>query len=170
MSEHNVYQFTVQKLNGEPVSLSEYRNKVLLIVNIASECGFTPQLKDLETLRQSINSPDFEVLAFPSNDFGHQTPLEGQALGKFCTINYHTHFPVFSTIHVRGSKAHPLYKFLSHRKANGGMSLSPKWNFHKYLVNADGEVEDFYYSFTKPDASRIKKRIARLLGLIPQHA
>jgi glutathione peroxidase len=119
--------------------------------------------------RQHIDHPDFEILAFPSNDF-HQTPLEGAAIGKFCSINYHTKFPVFDCIHVRGSKAHPLYKFLASRRANGQNSLSPKWNFHKYLINREGEVADYFYSFTRPDSAKIKRLVRNLLELVPQPA
>ncbi|MXV15830.1 glutathione peroxidase [Hufsiella ginkgonis] len=167
MSDKSIYQFEVQRLNGETISLSEYRNKVLLIVNTASECGFTPQLENLEHLRQLVGSEDFEILAFPSNDFGGQEPLEGSAIGKFCKMNFHTKYPVFDKIHVRGAKAHPLYKFLAARRQNGRNSASPRWNFHKYLINREGEVEDYYYPFTKPDSGRIVKRIQRLLDLMP---
>lgn len=163
MNKKSVYQFTVQKLNGEPMSLGTYKGKVLLIVNIASECGFTPQLKDLENLRKDYEAEDFEILAFPSNDFGGQEPLEGFALGDFCEKNYGVSFPVFEKIRVRGDYAHPLYKFLSDKKVNGHVGASPRWNFHKYLINTRGETVDFFYPFTKPNSSRIKKRINKLL-------
>ncbi len=167
MSDKSIYQFSVRKLDGEMVSLSEFRNKVLLIVNTASECGFTSQLEDLETLRNEFGQEDFEILAFPSNDFGGQEPLEGSALSKFCRINFHAHYPVFDKIHVRGAQAHPLYKFLSSRRENGNSGSSPRWNFHKYLVNRDGELEDYFYSFTKPCSQRIRRRIRNLLELSP---
>jgi glutathione peroxidase len=108
MNQKSVYQFTVQKLNGEHMSLGIYEGKVLLVVNIASECGFTPQLKELESLRKDYQGEDFEILAFPSNDFGGQEPLEGFALGDFCEKNYGVSFPVFEKIRVRGDYAHPL--------------------------------------------------------------
>ncbi len=165
MSDKSIYQFTVKRLNGETVSLGEFRDKVLLIVNTASECGFTPQLKDLEDLRHEFADQGFEILAFPSNDFGSQEPLEGSAIMKFCKINFHIRYQVFDKIHVRGSKAHPLFKFLSGKMPNGKRSASPKWNFHKYLINSNGEVEDFFYPFTKPGSERIKKRIRQLIEL-----
>lgn len=163
MNQKSIYQFTVQKLNGEHMSLGIYEGKVLLLVNIASECGFTPQLKELEILRKDYQGEDFEILAFPSNDFGGQEPLEGFALGDFCEKNYGVSFPVFEKIRVRGDYAHPLYKFLSDKKLNGHVGASPRWNFHKYLINTRGETVDFFYPFTKPNSSRIKKRINKLL-------
>jgi len=165
MSEKNIYQFKVEKLNGEEVNLSVYKGKVLLIVNTASECGFAPQLKDLEVLREQFEEDSFEILAFPSNDFGGQEPLEGDAIGSFCEINHGAHYRVFNKIRVRGEYAHPLYKFLADKKQNGKVQSAPKWNFHKYLVNGNGEVVDFFYPFTKPTSSKIKKQIQRLLSI-----
>jgi glutathione peroxidase len=166
MSEKNIYRFNVEKLNGEEISLSDYKDKVLLIVNTASECGFTPQLKDLEILREQFAGRDFEILAFPSNDFGGQEPLEGEAIGTFCEVNYGAHYPTFNKIRVRGPYAHPLYKFLADKKENGYVKVAPRWNFHKYLINKQGEVTDFFYPFTKPTSSKIKKQIERLLSVI----
>ncbi|MGB4774784.1 MAG: glutathione peroxidase [Daejeonella sp.] len=163
MNEKSVYQFTVNKLNGEEVSLKEFENKVLLIVNTASECGFTPQLTELEALRKEFAGEDFEILAFPSNDFGGQEPLEGVAIQKFCTISFGAHYQVFNKIHVRGSSVHPLYQFLADKKKNGHVGTSPRWNFHKYLINRKGEVIDFFYPFTKPTSLKVKKSIAKQL-------
>ncbi|MEO8793891.1 MAG: glutathione peroxidase [Daejeonella sp.] len=163
MDKKSVHQFTVQKMNGEVVSLKDFENKVLLIVNTASDCGFTSQLKDLESLRNEFPREDFEILAFPSNDFGGQEPLDGDEIGKFCEINYDTHFPIFDKIRVRGSYAHPLFQFLADKKQNGTVSTAPRWNFHKYLVNRNGEVMDFFYPFTKPNSSKVKKRISKLV-------
>jgi glutathione peroxidase len=164
MSEKNIYRFNVEKLDGEEISLSDYKDKVLLIVNTASECGFTPQLKDLEVLREQFAGRDFEILAFPSNDFGGQEPLDGEAIGAFCEINYGAHYTTFNKIRVRGPYAHPLYKFLADKKENGHVKTAPRWNFHKYLINKSGEVIDFFYPFTKPTSSKITKQIERLLS------
>lgn len=166
MSEKSIYQFTVDKINGEEVSLKNYQGKVLLIVNTASECGFTPQLRELEELRKDFESEKFEILAFPSNDFGQQEPLEGRAISKFCEINYHTHFTIFKKMRVRGVYASPLYKFLSDKKLNGHVNATPRWNFHKYLVNSKGEVVDYFYPFTKPNSARVRKKIQKLLKTI----
>ncbi len=164
MKDHSVYQFAVEKLNGEEVSLEKYKGKVLLIVNTASECGFTPQLKDLENLRSELAGKEFEILAFPSNDFGGQEPLDGPALGEFCSVNHGAQYTVFGKIRVRGPYAHPLYKFLADKKQNGKLNSTPRWNFHKYLVDKDGSVVDFFYPFTKPGSSRVKKKINKLLS------
>jgi glutathione peroxidase len=166
MTEKNIYTFEVENLKGEIISLKQYEGKVLMIVNTASECGFTPQLKDLEELRLDFKDEEFEILAFPSNDFGQQEPLNDDAIGKFCIINYHTHFPIFKKLRVRGEYAAPLFKFLADKKLNGNISSSPRWNFHKYIVNQKGEVVDYFYSFTKPNSSKVKKKIQKLLGSI----
>lgn len=164
MIDKSIHQFTVQLPNGELRKLADYKDKVLLVVNTASECGFTPQLKDLESLRRDFEGDDFRILAFPSNDFGGQEPLEGEAIGQFCEINYDTHFEIFDKVRVRGEYAHPLYKFLADKKRNGHVSAAPRWNFHKYLIDKDGQVVDFFYPFTNPTSSRIKKRIVKLLN------
>ncbi|MFC5282005.1 glutathione peroxidase [Pedobacter alpinus] len=163
MSKKNIYQFKVENNKGETISLENYKGKVLLIVNTASECGFTPQLQQLEQLRKDFGAENFEILAFPSNDFGQQEPLEDEAIGKFCAINYHTHFSIFKKIRVRGEFADPLFKFLAEKKLNGNLNSAPRWNFHKYLINSNGEVVDFFYSFTKPNSARIKKKIQKLI-------
>jgi glutathione peroxidase len=162
MNDTSVYQFTVQQLNGEELSLAKYKGKVLLIVNTASQCGFTPQLADLVQLKKEFVDQEFEILAFPSNDFGGQEPLEGAAIEQFCS-NYGNNFPVFEKIRVRGPYAHPLYKYLSDKKENGKLTSTPRWNFHKYLVDGNGTVIDYFFPFTKPTSSKIRKKIQRLL-------
>ena len=167
INDKTIYQFSVLQLDGEMVSLEKFRNKVLLVVNTASRCGFTPQLKELEILRKEFEGQDFEILAFPSNDFGAQEPLEGNALSKFCRINFNTRYPVFEKVHVKGANAHPLFKFLSSKKLNGRVGSAPRWNFHKYLINKNGEVVNYFYSFTKPTSGKIKDQIQKLLEPIP---
>ncbi|HEY8783008.1 MAG TPA: glutathione peroxidase [Mucilaginibacter sp.] len=163
MIDNNIYRFNVQKLNGEEISLSEYKDKVLLIVNIASQCGFTPQLKELVELKNLFEGKDFEVLAFPSNDFGGQEPLEDSEIATFCEIQK-INYPVFEKIRVRGPYAHPLFKFFADKKENRKFNSIPRWNFHKFLIDKSGLVTDFFYPFTKPLSSKIRKRIARLLA------
>jgi glutathione peroxidase len=163
MANNSIHQFNVQNIYGEEVKLSDYKGKVLLLVNTASQCGFTPQLKDLAALKNEFKDTDFEILGFPSNDFGGQEPLEGAAIATFCE-NYGSNFPVFDKMRVRGAYAHPLYKFLADKKENGKFSSTPRWNFHKFLINKNGEVQDFYYPFTKPNTSKVKKAINRLLA------
>lgn len=163
MDDKSIYQFDVQTLDGEEISLSDYKDKVLLIVNTASECGFTPQLKDLAELKDSFKGEPFEILAFPSNDFGGQEPREGKELAIFCT-NAGANYPVFEKTRVRGPYAHPLYQFFADKKRNGQLSSVPRWNFHKFLINKLGEVTDFFYPFTKPTSSKLRKRIVKLLS------
>ena len=163
MIDNSIYQFNVQKLNGEEISLSEYKNKVLLIVNTASQCSFTPQLKELVDLKNQFEGKDFEILAFPSNDFGGQEPLNGKEIAEFCEIQ-RVNYPVFEKLRVRGPYAHPLYKFFADKKENGKLKSIPRWNFHKFLINRSGLATDFFYPFTKPLSSKIRKRITRLLA------
>jgi glutathione peroxidase len=163
MSDKSIYQFSVIKLNGEEISLSEYKDKVLLIVNTASQCGFTPQLKDLAALKSEFAGKDFEILAFPSNDFGEQEPLDGAAIGAFCE-NFGANYPIFEKIRVRGPYADPLYKFFADKKQNGKFASVPRWNFHKFLIDKGGNVVDFYFPFTKPTTSKVRKKITRLLS------
>ena len=164
MNDNTIYQFNVQQLDGEELSLSDYKDKVLLVVNTASQCGFTPQLKDLVALKEEFKDKDFEILAFPSNDFGGQEPLEGPEIVKFCE-NVGTNYPVFEKIRVRGPYAHALYQFFANKKLNGKLGSVPRWNFHKFLISKSGMVTDFFYPFTKPTSSKIRKKIARLLSV-----
>ena len=162
-SNQTIYPFKVKLLNGTEKVLADYKGKVLLIVNTASGCGFTPQLKELQELRAEYAEQGFEVLGFPSNDFGGQEPLDGAAINEFCEVNFGVQFPIFEKTMVRGGQVHPLFKFLSDKKLNGHFNSTPRWNFHKYLINQDGEAVDYFYSFTKPTSSKIKKKIQRLL-------
>lgn len=161
--EQTIYQFEMKNLAGQVVDLAEYKGFVLLIVNTASKCGFTPQLEDLEKLYQKYKDQNFAVLAFPSNNFGGQEPLEGEAIEEFCQVNYGVSFPVFEKSNVRGKEANDLYKFLSDKSANGKVGSAPKWNFYKYLVGRDGKVIDSYGAVTKPMSGKISKKIESLL-------
>jgi len=163
MVDNSIYQFNVKKLNGEEISLSEYKDKVLLIVNTASQCGFAPQIKDLVELKNKFEGEAFEILAFPSNDFGGQEPLDGDELASFCEIQ-HVNYPVFEKIRVRGPYADPLYKFFADKKENGKFHSIPRWNFHKFLIDKSGVVTDFFFPFTKPTSSKVRKRISRILA------
>lgn len=159
----SIHQFTVKNLAGKDVKLEDYKGKALLIVNTASKCGYTPQLAQLEKLHEKYKDKGFAVLGFPSNDFGGQEPLEGKAIEEFCEVNYGVTFPVFEKVHVKGSKAAPLFKFLSDKKLNGEVSSTPKWNFHKYLIDKEGRVVDYFYTITTPDAPRVARAIEKLL-------
>ncbi|MFK8105255.1 MAG: glutathione peroxidase [Saprospiraceae bacterium] len=162
-NKQSIHQFTVQNIEGEAVDLSIYKGKVLLIVNTASKCGFTPQLESMETLYNEFQDKGFEILAFPSNDFAGQEPLKGKEIQEFCVLNYQANYPIFAKLSVKGKNADELFKFLSDKQLNGQVNSTPKWNFHKYLVDKEGNVVDYFYSFTSPTSSRVKKAIAKLL-------
>ncbi|CDT04695.1 redoxin domain-containing protein [Sphingobacterium faecium] len=158
-----VYDFRALQFNGQEKSLADYKGKVLLIVNTASQCVFTRQFKSLEKLYQTYKNQGFEILGFPSNNFGKQEPLTGYTLETFCRINQQVSFPIFKRSHVAGEYASPLYRHLSHREENGRIDCKPVWNFHKYLINKKGEVVDYFYPITSPMAAKVKKRVEQLL-------
>ena len=141
-AQSSVYDFTVKDNTGHEVSLSDYKGKVLLIVNTATRCGFTPQYKDLEPLYQKYYAQGFEILDFPCNQFGQQAPGSIQEIHSFCTANFDIHFPQFDKIDVNGENAHPLYTWLKAQAGGGDI----KWNFTKFLVGRDGKVIKRYES------------------------
>ncbi len=146
-----VYDFTAEKLEGGDQSLADYKGKVLLIVNTASKCGFTPQFEGLEKVYENLKDKGLVVLGFPCNQFASQDPGSNSEIGEFCQRNYGVSFPMFAKIDVNGSDAHPLYKFLS-KEAKGILgSEAIKWNFTKFLVGRDGNVIDRYAPTTKPE-------------------
>lgn len=159
----SIHQYTVKDIEGNEVPLDQYKDKVLLIVNTASKCGFTPQLDAMEELYGEFKDQGLEILAFPSNDFAGQEPLEGEALQQFCMIQYNASYPIFDKVNVKGAEAAELFQHLSDKKKNGKVNSVPKWNFHKYLVDKEGKVVDYYYSITSPTSSKIKKAIKKLL-------
>ncbi|MGA2648965.1 MAG: glutathione peroxidase [Terracidiphilus sp.] len=140
MKEESIYDFTAQLLDGSPISLESMRGKVLLIVNTASQCGFTPQYAGLEKLFEAYRERGFEVLAFPCNQFGAQEPGSAAQIGSFCQENYGVSFPVFTKIDVNGPDAHPIFRFLKASKPGFWGTRSIKWNFTKFLVNHEGRV------------------------------
>ncbi|WP_322043345.1 glutathione peroxidase [Paraburkholderia sp. J67] len=157
-----VYSFTAQPLGGgAPVSLEQYAGKVLLIVNTASECGFTPQYAGLQKLHEQFAARGLAVLGFPCNQFGKQEPGDATQIGAFCEKNFGVTFPMFEKIDVNGANAHPLYNWLT-GEAPGLLGLERiKWNFTKFLVDRSGNVVKRYAPLTKPDA--IAADIAKLL-------
>jgi glutathione peroxidase len=147
----SLYEFTARELGGEPVSLERYRDKVLLIVNTASECGFTPQYAGLQRLHDRYAARGFEVLGFPCNQFGKQEPGDAAQIGSFCEKQYGVAFPMFEKIDVKGPNAHPLYRYLT-RQASGVLGTRwIKWNFTKFLVDRSGRVIKRYAPATKPE-------------------
>ena len=146
-----LYDFSAQRLNGEQQSLDAYRGKVLLIVNTASLCGFTPQYAGLEALYRRFAQRGFAVLGFPCNQFGAQEPGDAQAIGQFCQTSYEISFPLFARIEVNGDGAHPLYTWLKHEASGILGTEAIKWNFTKFLVNREGQVVNRYAPATRPD-------------------
>ena len=158
-----IHDIAVREINGHSKDLGDYKGKVLLIVNTASKCGFTPQFKDLEALYQDYKDKDFEILGFPSNQFQNQEPLEGEELSQFCEINYGVTFKIFDKVEVKGDNASPLFQYLSNKDLNGEINSTPKWNFHKFLVNKEGKVVDYFYTITNPNSGKVRRAIDSLL-------
>ena len=147
-----VMDFSAVLANGESQDLNDYQGKVLLIVNTASKCGFTPQYTGLESLHQTYGERGFSVLAFPCNQFGGQEPGSEEEIQSFCDLNYQTSFPLFGKIEVNGATGHPLYAHLKEQAPGVLGSKRIKWNFTKFLVNQQGEVVKRYAPSTKPEA------------------
>ncbi len=147
----NIYQFEADLSNGETKSFQDYAGKVLLIVNTASKCGFTPQLSGLEKLYQKYKDQGLEVLAFPCNQFGGQDPNSDDEISTFCRKNYGVSFPVFAKIDVKGAEAHAIFRYLTNN-SKGMLGNGIKWNFTKFLIGKDGLVLNRYAPTTKPEA------------------
>jgi glutathione peroxidase len=147
----SIYDFSARSLAGEDVPLKRFEGQVLLIVNTASACGFTPQYQGLEALQQAYGSRGFSVLGFPCNQFGRQEPGDAGQIGEFCATNYAVSFPMFDKIDVNGSSAHPLYQYLRDEKS-GLLGSSIKWNFTKFLVDRSGKVVARRAPTTTPQA------------------
>ena len=155
-----IYDFTATSLAGEQVPLKRFEGQVLLIVNTASACGFTPQYKGLEALHQQLSPRGFAVLGFPCNQFGHQEPGDARQIEQFCAGNYAISFPMFAKIDVNGAGAHPLFQYLKNEKS-GLLGPSIKWNFTKFLIDRSGKVVGRYAPTATPEA--IRKDIEALL-------
>jgi glutathione peroxidase len=145
----SIYDFKAISIDGEEKSLSDYKGKVLLIVNTASKCGFTPQYKELEEIYNKIGNEKFEILGFPCNQFGNQEPGESGEIKNFCEINYGVSFDIFDKVDVKGSDAHPLFKYLTKQKS-GIIGSAIKWNFTKFLIDSEGNVVDRFAPTTSP--------------------
>jgi glutathione peroxidase len=158
----NIYEFTCEDSSGQKIELSSYQGKVLLIVNTASQCGFTPQYEGLEKLQQTFADENFSVLAFPCNQFGGQEPGTNEEITEFCKLNYNNNFPIFSKVDVKGNGAHPLFSFLTKEKKGLMGTENIKWNFTKFLVNKEGEPVSRYAPSTTPD--KIQSDIENLLN------
>ena len=158
-----VYDFSAQTLSGKTRKLADYRGKVLLVVNTASKCGFTPQYAGLEALYKKYKDSGLVVLGFPSNQFGEQEPGPDSEIAEFCEVNYGVSFPMFAKVDVNGDNAHPLYKYLTTSKKGLLGSQGIKWNFTKFLVGRDGAVIERYAPWSLPEdrAADSDKALAR---------
>jgi len=150
----DIYDFTARANDGEDVPLGRYRGKVMLIVNTASKCGFTPQYAGLDALYRDLRDRGLVVLGFPCNQFGAQEPGDAAEIANFCTLTYDVSFPLFDKVEVNGSHAHPLYTWLKAQAPGLLGSQAIKWNFTKFLVRRDGTVAGRYAPTVKPDAMR----------------
>ena len=157
----SVYDFSARTIDGDEQKLSAYKGKTLLVVNVASKCGFTPQYTGLEALYEKFKDKGLVVLGFPCDQFGHQEPGDENEIKNFCSLNYDVKFPLFAKIEVNGANAHPLYKYLKSQAKGLLGSESIKWNFTKFLIDKDGKVMTRYAPVDTPE--KIEKDVARML-------
>jgi len=159
----NMYDFTMRDIDGKDVSLSAFKGKVLLIVNVASKCGFTGQYAGLEKLYTTYTNRGFVVLGFPANDFLGQEPGTEAEIKRFCTLTYGVAFPLFAKISVKGKDIHPLYGFLTSKETNPNFGGVISWNFNKFLIGRDGAIVGRFGSRTKPDDKELIAAVEKAL-------
>ena len=160
--ERIFFDLNIKSLDGNLIELSEYKNKAVLVVNVASYCGFTKQYEDLQKLWETYKDRGLIVLGVPSNQFGSQEPGTNEEIKKFCEVNFNINFPMTDKVDVKGDNAHNIYKW---SKANYGNSAVPKWNFHKILINTEGKIQNTYSSLTKPSSKKIIEEIDKILNI-----
>lgn len=156
------YDFTFEAIDGSDMPLAQFKGKVLLVVNTASECGFTPQYKGLQALYERYKAQGLVVVGVPSNDFGGQEPGTNAQIKSFCQVNYGVTFPLASRQTVKGENAHPFYRW-----ASAASGAKPRWNFHKYLIARDGKMIDYFASTTSPDSSSFISALKKALATAP---
>ena len=152
------YDITMNQLNGTPLVLSDFKGKYILIVNVASKCGFTPQYRELEQLYQK-HKEELMIIGVPCNQFGSQEPGTPAEIESFCERNYGVNFIITEKVNVRGEKQHPLYQWLTRKQFNGRSNSVVRWNFQKYLIDKEGQLIDFFYSITSPLSRKITKHL-----------
>ncbi len=161
MENKNFYNFEINMISGNQLNLEKYNGKAILLVNVASNCGFTKQYEDLQTLWEKYKNKDLIVLGVPSNQFGGQEPGSDSEIKDFCEVNFNIDFPMTSKYDVKGDNAHAIYKWA---KNTHGKSAVPKWNFHKILINKEGKIHDTYASFTNPMSKKIINELEKILN------
>ena len=154
------FDFNIKDINEETFALEKFKNKTVLLVNVASNCGFTKQYSELQELYDKYSEKGFVVLGVPSNQFGGQEPGSNDEIKDFCETNFNITFPITTKIDVKGENAHPIYLWA---KENHGNAAVPKWNFHKILINKQGKIVDTYSSFTKPMSKKLINKIEEIL-------
>ena len=157
--EKKIYDFSIESITGETINFKDYKNKVILVVNTASYCGFTNQYEELQVLWDKYKKKGLIVLGVPSNSF-NQEKKNSSEVKEFCEVNFNISFPLSTITEVKGNNAHELFKWA---KTNHGKSAVPKWNFHKILINREGKIEDTFSSFTKPSSNKIIDKIESIL-------
>ncbi len=157
-AEGSAYDYTFTSIDDAPLPLEQYRGKTVLLVNTASECGFTPQYEGLQTLWETYRDQGLVVLGAPSNDFGSQEPGSEKEIKKFCEVNFNVNFPLTSKIVTKGDDAHPFYKW-----ARAEIGSGPKWNFHKYLIDPQGNLVGSFPSIVKPMSKKLRKAVEKNL-------
>ena len=155
------FDFNIKNIDGKIINFSKYDGKVILLVNVASKCGFTKQYTGLQKLWNTYKDKGLIVLGIPSNQFGGQEPGTNEEIKDFCTVNFNITFPMTDKVEVKGDKAHEIYKWA---KKNYGKSTIPKWNFHKILINKEGKIQDTFSSFTEPTSKKITEEIEKILN------
>ena len=158
----SIYDFTLKSIDGQPTPLSEYHGKVLLLVNVASRCGFTPQYTALESIYEKYKDQGFVILGFPANNFGAQEPGTNAEIKTFCSSKYNVTFPMYGKVSVKGDDQTPLYHYLT-KDANPSLTGDIKWNFTKFLVDRSGHVVNRFEPATKPDSPEVTSAIEKLL-------
>ena len=155
------YQFTFTSIDGAPLPLSDFHGQVVLVVNTASRCGFTPQYDGLQALYERFHNEGLVVLGVPSGDFGEQELASGAEIKEFCEVNFNIDFPMTEKTHVKGDNAHPFYRWSAQQ---AGFMARPRWNFHKYLIGRDGTIAGWFSSVTSPQSEKIETAIRQALA------
>lgn len=158
----NIHKYIVKDINKKEVKLSDYKGKVLLIVNVASKCGFTNQYSGLQEIYEKYKDQGFEVLGFPCNDFGGQEPGSNEEIAEFCSLNFNVTFPMFDKVKVLGDEKEPLFEALTNNTVTGKSNI--KWNFEKFIIDKEGNVVDRFRSITKPESKKITSLIEKELS------
>jgi glutathione peroxidase len=163
MAEKSVLDFALKNIDGKETKLSDYRGKVLLLVNVASQCGYTPQYEGLQAVYSKYSAQGLIVLGFPANNFGGQEPGTNEEIKQFCTLKYKVSFPMFAKISVKGADIHPLYQFLTSKETDPEFSGDIKWNFNKFLVDRNGKIIARFDSGDKPEGEKVTQAIEKAL-------